>query len=79
MDLYYELYNCLLFRDMEREEAESIIGLLDGKIKEYHKNEIVISEECKVDEIGILLSGEICKVQYYPDGTEQMVQKLKKS
>ena len=29
-----------------------------------------------VQEIGILISGELCKVQYYSDGTEQMVQML---
>ena len=39
----------------------------------------MICEEDPVHEIGILLSGEICKVQYFPDGTEQMVQKLQKS
>ena len=79
MDLYHELYNCLLFRNMEKAKAESIIRLLDGKTKCYQKNEIVISEQSRVDEIGILLSGEICKVQYYSDGMEQMGQKLKKS
>lgn len=79
MEIRNELYQCLLFRDMEREKAKDIIANLGGKIREYQRNEIVIAEENRVDEVGILLFGEICKVRYYSDGTEQMVQKLKKS
>ena len=79
MDQYRELYDCFLFRDMEKEKVDSVVRHLDGRIRNYQKNEIVICEEDPVHEIGILLSGEICKVQYFPDGTEQMVQKLQKS
>ena len=79
MDQYRELYDCFLFRDMEKEKVDSVVRRLDGRIRNYQKKEIVICEEDPVHEIGILLSGEICKVQYYPDGTEQMVQKLQKS
>lgn len=74
-----ELYRCFLFREMSREKIDSILGLLKGRIKIYQKNEIVISEESEVREVGILLSGEMCKVRYFSDGTEQMVQKLQKS
>ncbi|MCF2684351.1 Crp/Fnr family transcriptional regulator [Faecalicatena contorta] len=74
-----ELYRCFLFREMSREKIDSILGLLKGRIKSYQKNEIVISEESEVREVGILLSGEMCKVRYFSDGTEQMVQKLQKS
>ena len=79
MDLHKELFQCFLFRDMEKEKAEKIIRLLEGRTKKYRKNEIVISEEKLVNEVGILISGELCKVQYYSDGTEQLVQKLQKS
>ena len=74
-----ELYRCFLFREMSREKIDSILGLLKGRIKSYQKNEIVISEESEVRDVGVLLSGEMCKVRYFSDGTEQMVQKLQKS
>lgn len=45
-------------------------------MRQYKKREMIISEEQLVQEIGILISGELCKVQYYSDGTEQMVQML---
>ena len=67
MDLHKELFQCFLFRDMEKEKAEKIIRLLEGRTKKYRKNEIVISEEKLVNEVGILISGELCKVQYYSD------------
>lgn len=38
--------------------------------------EIIIREREKLNNIGILLDGVLCKVQYYRDGTEQLVQKL---
>ena len=73
---HQELYRCFLFREMSREKIDSILGLLKGRIKSYQKNEIVISEESEVRDVGVLLSGEMCKVRYFSDGTEQMVQKL---
>ena len=76
---HQELYRCFLFREMSREKIDSILGLLKGRIKSYQKNEIVISEESEVRDVGVLLSGEMCKVRYFSDGTEQMVQKLQKS
>ena len=76
---HQELYRCFLFREMSREKIDSILGLLKGRIKSYQKNEIVISDESEVRDVGVLLSGEMCKVRYFSDGTEQMVQKLQKS
>ena len=76
---HQELYRCFLFREMSREKIDSILGLLKGRIKSYQKNEIVISEESEVRDVGVLLSVEMCKVRYFSDGTEQMVQKLQKS
>ena len=33
MDLHKELFQCFLFRDMEKEKAEKIIRLLEGRTK----------------------------------------------
>lgn len=52
---------------------------LQGTIKSYKKGELVIREEERLREVGILLSGTLCKVQVYDDGREQMVQMLKES
>lgn len=79
MELHKGLFSCHLFQGMDSERAENIIRLLKGKTKEYQKKEMILSEGDEIREIGILLSGEVCKVQYYPDGTEQMMQKLQRS
>lgn len=79
MELHKGLFSCHLFQGMDSEKAENIIRLLKGKTKEYQKKEMILSEGDEIREIGILLSGEVCKVQYYPDGTEQMMQKLQRS
>lgn len=79
MELHKGLFSCHLFQGMDSEKAENIIRLLKGKTKEYQKKEMILSEGDEIREIGIILSGEVCKVQYYPDGTEQMMQKLQRS
>lgn len=70
------IYNCLLFKNMDREYIKQIISHLGGRIGVYEKGKIIIGEEETLKEIGILLSGNLCKVQLYSDGTEQMVEKL---
>ncbi len=76
IEIQKEIFQSILFRNLERERAEKTIRSLNGKLRQYTKNEMIIQEEQELHEIGILISGELCKVQYYPDGTEQMVQKL---
>ena len=76
IEIQKEIFQSILFRNLERERAEKTIRSLNGKLRQYTKNEMIIQEEQVLHEIGILISGELCKVQYYPDGTEQMVQKL---
>ena len=76
IEIQKEIFQSILFRNLERERAEKTIRSLNGKLCQYTKNEMIIQEEQELHEIGILISGELCKVQYYPDGTEQMVQKL---
>lgn len=74
-----EIYKCYLFRNMEREKVNAILDIMKGWKKSYKRNEVVFGEESELREVGVLLSGEMCKVRYFSDGTEQMVQKLQKS
>ena len=71
-----QVYHSLLFRNMERSRAEAVLAKVGGWIKTYEKGEMVLVEESHLSEIGVLLAGELCKVQVYGDGKEQMVQKL---
>ena len=59
------IYRSIFFCDMDRKKADEIINRLDGRTVTYDKGEIIIREREK-----------LCKVQYYRDGTEQLVQKL---
>lgn len=70
------IYRSIFFCDMDRKKADEIINRLDGRTVTYDKGEIIIREREKLNNIGILLDGVLCKVQYYRDGTEQLVQKL---
>ena len=57
MEMRNELYHCLLFCEMNQEKVKNILSRLNGKTKNYQKNEIVVEEKNRVDEVGILLSG----------------------
>ena len=70
------IYRSIFFCDMDRKKADEIIDRLGGRTVTYDKGEIIIREREKLNNIGILLDGGLCKVQYYRDGTEQLVQKL---
>lgn len=79
MKVYKALENSLLFKNMPSMKVEQILSLLQGRTRIYEKNEMIICEGNQVQEAGILVDGELCKVQYYQDGTEQLVQKLQTS
>ncbi len=73
------VFDSLFFKGMDGCVATQIAGKLKGWKKVYQKNQLILCEDMKLEEIGILLSGELCKVQYFSDGTELMVQKLRSS
>ena len=70
------IYHSLFFCDMDQKKADEIIKRLGGRVISYDKGENIIRERERLSSIGILLDGVLCKVQYYRDGTEQLVQKL---
>ena len=59
------IYRSIFFCDMDRKKADEIINRLDGRTVTYDKGEIIIREREKLNNIGILLDGVLCKVQYY--------------
>ena len=61
------IYRSISFCDMDRKKADEIINRLDGRTVTYDKGEIIIREREKLNNIGILLDGVLCKVQYYRD------------
>ena len=74
------IYRSIFFCDMDRKKADEIINRLDGRTVTYDKGEIIIREREKLNNIGILLDGVLCKVQYYRDvGVEIAVSEKKTS
>ena len=61
------IYRSIFFCDMDRKKADEIIDRLGGRTVTYDKGEIIIREREKLNNIGILLDGGLCKVQYYRD------------
>ena len=57
IEIQKEIFQSILFRNLERERAEKTIRSLNGKLCQYTKNEMIIQEEQVLHEIGILISG----------------------
>lgn len=60
------IYRSIFFCDMDRKKADEIIDRLGGRTVTYDKGEIIIREREKLNNIGILLDGVLCKVAVLP-------------
>ena len=50
---------CILFNGIKEEQLISVLGCLGGQIKEYNKNEIIISEGDQAIYLGVILEGSV--------------------
>ena len=53
------LLKCPLFKNMNEKEIIKCIELLNYKISEYRKDEIILKNDSIIDRIGIILSGSV--------------------
>lgn len=68
MKNYFEvLRNCLLFDGITDGELSSVLGCLGTKAHSYEKNQTILAEGDRAEQIGIVLSGavQIVRVDYY--------------
>ena len=50
---------CILFNGIKEEQLISVLGCLGGQIKEYNKNDIIISEGEQAIYLGVILEGSV--------------------
>lgn len=66
-----------LFSGIPEEKISQLIMSLDGHIKKMSKGEFWINEGMKVEELGIVLKGELAVLRVFTNGRENLMQKLK--
>lgn len=71
-----ELHKSVLFQRFELEHLQDLLERIPSRIIHVEKGEFVIKEGDLVNEIGIVLEGELCESKYFADGSEQLMQKL---
>ncbi|MSS63117.1 Crp/Fnr family transcriptional regulator [Velocimicrobium porci] len=67
---------CRIFYGLSEEQKNAAISQLRGIVKKYEKGRTVIRENYIVNEIGILLKGNLCISKYTEEGKELLMQKL---
>lgn len=66
-----------IFNEFSSEELREFFKNIGAYVKLYGKGEFLFYEGDIVDQIGVILSGEVAIVKLYPDGAEHLLQKLK--
>lgn len=78
-ELIYLLRKSRLFYDIPEEAMEELIQSLGGHVKRLQKGEFWINEGMKVDQIGVILCGEMAVLRICANGQQHLMQKLKSS
>jgi len=76
--IFKELENSQLFIGFNHNDIKELFGSINYRIKKYSKNEIIAFEGDEIDELGIILSGEVYVEKVYVTGKVIKVKKLSK-
>ena len=71
--------NCLLFRNIEKDQIEVMLNCLEFRIENYKKNEHIVNKEEEYQGVGLVLSGEVAVVKEDSLGNRTVVAMFKKS
>lgn len=63
-----QLLNCVLFKDIDKEQIMDILNIVPHKVLNYKKGEIVAIEGHICDSIGIILQGKVEIQKIFPSG-----------
>ena len=71
------LKRCILFKDMEYEDLSNFLNLSNYTIKKYSKGNVVVIEDSRCEELGILLEGLLEAQALYSSGKLLTLTQLK--
>ena len=71
------LKRCILFKDMQHEDLSNFLNLSNYTIKKYSKGNVVVIEDSRCEELGILLEGLLEAQALYPSGKLLTLTRLK--
>jgi len=71
------LKQCILFKDMNYKDIDNFLKVSNFVIKKYLKGNLVVLEDSKCEELGILLKGLLEVQSLYPSGKSLTLNRLK--
>lgn len=75
--LLNNLKRCILFKDMKCEDLSNFLNMFNYTIEKYPKGSVVVIENSKCEELGILLEGLLEAQALYPSGKLLTLSRLK--
>lgn len=76
MNIIKKLKNCILFFDMSDEEINQVFETVDARIVKFSRSQLIAKDNTFIDEICILLDGNILEYITKPNGTREVLQNL---
>ncbi len=74
-----QLLNCVLFKDIDKEQIMDILNIVPYKVLNYRKEEIIAIEGHTCDSIGIILQGGKVEIQkIFPSGQVTTISNFEK-
>ncbi len=70
------LENNVLFHGMNKSEIQEIISVIPHMIKKFDEQDVIVHQGDIVDNIGIVIDGNVIGKKYTPDGEEIIVSKM---
>ena len=72
------LLDCILFKDIGKEQIEDMLNVIPHRVLSYKKDEIIAIEGHPCNSIGIILQGEIEIQKIFPSGQVTTISNFKK-
>ena len=70
------LQNCLLFDGIKKDDLLNLLGCLNGRIKQYKKDELILAEGKNANISGIVLTGSLYTEQYDYFGNRTILSRI---
>lgn len=71
-----KISSCVLFKNINEEQLDSMLSCLDPDVREYKKNEYITLEGEKYKGVGIILSGEVVVTKENASGNRVIIEVL---
>ncbi|NLL55831.1 MAG: Crp/Fnr family transcriptional regulator [Clostridiales bacterium] len=76
MKIFKQLKKCPLFSDFDNEQINKLFDIVDARIVKYSRGQLVAKEDTKINELCILLRGNLLEFKVKPNGEKEVLRSI---